>query len=197
MVKASKFMSELDALGAVLAALEPLEAGQQHWVLATAAGKIGVAIVDPGTQASRPAATRSVERGVAATMGSVGEAPSPKEFMREKNPHTEVEKVLCLGHYLTTFRGQPHFKTRDLTALNQEAACPRLTNPSQAVANATKQNQYLVSVGGGKKQVTALGEDIVEALPDRQAMSEVVAQRRKSRKKPGTRKTDGGASRKS
>jgi len=196
MAKSSKFSSELDALSAVLTALDPLEGGQQLWVLTTAAGKLGVGLEESSSQTSRPASLRTTESAAARANSSGGEAPSPKEFMRVKNPQTEVEKVLCLGHYLTAYRAQPHFKTRDLTALNQEAACPRLTNPSQAVANATKQSQYLASAGGGNKQVTALGEEIVEALPDREAMALVVSQRRAGRKKVVRKKADRTARRK-
>jgi len=52
-----------------------------------------------------------------------------------------------------------------------------------AVANATKQNKFLVAVGQAKKQITALGEDVVAALPNEEAVKAVLANHRKPRKK--------------
>jgi len=52
-----------------------------------------------------------------------------------------------------------------------------------AVANATKQNKFLGAVGQAKKQITALGEDVVAALPNEEAVKAVLANHRKPRKK--------------
>jgi hypothetical protein len=52
-----------------------------------------------------------------------------------------------------------------------------------AVANATKQNKFLGAVGQAKKQITALGEDVVVALPSEEAVKAVVTNQRKPRKK--------------
>ena len=47
---------------------------------------------------------------------------SPKEFLFQKQPKTDVERVACLAYYLTHYRGTPHFKTVDISKLNTEAA---------------------------------------------------------------------------
>ena len=60
---------------------------------------------------------------------------------------------------------------------------------SRAVDNATKQSGYLTSAGKGKKQITALGEDVVQALPDYEKVGAVLlagkakARRRRAKKK--------------
>jgi hypothetical protein len=91
---------------------------------------------------------------------------SPKEFLRDKSPQMDTERIACLGYYLTHYRQKPHFKTLDLSALNTEAAQPKLSNAAQAVDNATKAG-LLVPAVKGLKQISATGELFVQALPDR------------------------------
>ena len=113
---------------------------------------------------------------------------TPKEFMRLKQPVTDVQRVACLAYYLARARGTAQFKTLDLTKLNTEGAGFRFSNAAVAVSNATLAG-FLAAAGGGKKQITALGEDIVDALPDQEKVKITVAtikkpRRRKSAKKP-------------
>src|SRR5436309_3028968 len=93
---------------------------------------------------------------------------SAKEFMVQKEPRTDVERIACLAYYLTHYRDTPHFKTIDLSKLNTEAAQPKFSNPAHAVDNATK-NGYLALATKGNKQMSAAGEQFVQALPDRDA----------------------------
>ncbi|MGH8337120.1 MAG: hypothetical protein ACRETL_09955 [Gammaproteobacteria bacterium] len=109
---------------------------------------------------------------------------SPKEFLLEKDPKTDVEKVACLGFYLTHYRGMPHFKTIDISKLNTEAAQIKFSNAAVSVNNATLQN-YLTGAGKGTKQLSAFGERFVLALPDREAAKVVMSltrQRRRNRR---------------
>ena len=79
----------------------------------------------------------------------------------------------------------PHFKTLDISKLNTEAAQVKFSNPAVAVDDATKQ-RYLVQATRGNKQLSALGEQFVMALPDRDRAREVMSntpQRRRERKK--------------
>jgi hypothetical protein len=57
-------------------------------------------------------------------------SPTPKQFLLEKEPRTDVERIACLAYYLTHYRDMPHFKTIDLNKLNTEAAQQRLSNPT-------------------------------------------------------------------
>ena len=106
-----------------------------------------------------------------------------KQFLKSKQPVTDVQRIACLAYYLTHAREQGHFKVLDLTKLNIDAGGTRLTNPHLTVKNATNQNRYLAPVGLGKKQITGLGEDVVNALPDQEAVKAVVANQKKPRKK--------------
>jgi hypothetical protein len=109
---------------------------------------------------------------------------SPKQFLNEKQPATDIERVACLAYYLTHFRNVPEFKTVDLSKLNTDAAQPKFSNPSVPVDNATRRG-FLVATSSGSKQLGALGEQFVQALPDREAAKTVLAKVRirKPRKK--------------
>lgn len=111
-----------------------------------------------------------------------GEDLSPKQFMAQKNPKTDMQRIACLGYYLTHFRKTQHFKTRDLTHLNIEAAQPQLSNPAAAVRNAAA-NKYLSPAGSGRKQITSVGEAIVKALPDFDKVKEEIGKHKRPRKK--------------
>lgn len=109
---------------------------------------------------------------------------SPKSFVMQKQPRTDVERVACLAYYLTHYRDTPHFKTLDISKLNTEAAQPKFSNATVAVDNATKTN-YLVAATTGNKQLSGPGELFVLKLPDREAAKlamDAARPRRKARK---------------
>src|SRR5438128_4773232 len=53
---------------------------------------------------------------------------TPKQFLNEKQPANDIERVACLAYYLTHYRSIPEFKTLDISKLNTEAAQPKLSN---------------------------------------------------------------------
>jgi hypothetical protein len=106
---------------------------------------------------------------------------TPKQFMFQKQPRTDVEKAACLAYYLTHYRDAPYFKTLDISKLNTEAAQVKFSNPAVAVENATKQ-LYLVPATKGNKQISALGEQFVLALPDRDQARDVMNNARPRRR---------------
>jgi len=111
---------------------------------------------------------------------------TPKEFLLQKKPKTDVERIACLAYYLTHYRSAPHFKTAELAALNTEAAQPRFSNAAYAVSNATNCG-YLVPATKGSKQISAQGEQFVLALPDRVAAKSAMTSRRARAKRSGAR----------
>jgi len=105
-----------------------------------------------------------------------------KDFLFQKQPRTDVERVACLAYYLTHYRDTKHFKTIDLSKLNTEAAQLKFSNSAYAVTNAANSG-FLAPAGKGFKQLSALGERYVEALPDRDAAKQVFAGLRSRRRK--------------
>ena len=111
---------------------------------------------------------------------------SPKEFLFEKKPQSDVERVTALAYYLTHYRDTPFFKTLDISQLNTEAAQAKFSNAAYAVDNAAKYG-YLVPASKGNKQLSAAGELFVQALPDRDAAKGAMQNARPKRKsKKGT-----------
>lgn len=116
---------------------------------------------------------------------------TPKQFLIEKQPLTDIERVACLAFYLTHYRSMPHFKTLDISKLNTEAAQVKFSNPAVSVDNATKRG-FLVPATKGMKQLGVLGERFVNALPDRErarALSEK-KRLRKTKRPKRSRKDD-------
>jgi hypothetical protein len=114
---------------------------------------------------------------------------SPKDFLLDKKPRTDVERVACLAYFLTHYRDTPFFKTIDISKLNTEAAQPKFSNAAKAVDNATN-SRYLVPGAKGNKQLSATGELFVQALPDREsAKSAMISQRPRRRRKPAIDRT--------
>ncbi|MFZ2227163.1 MAG: hypothetical protein WA090_05175 [Candidatus Nanopelagicaceae bacterium] len=112
---------------------------------------------------------------------SADNSMSPKEFMYQKQPNSDVERIASLAFYLTHYRDTPHFKTIDLSKLNTEAAQPRFSNATVSANNAIKAG-YLISLNKGQRQLSAVGERFVNALPDREAARSVLAASRPRRK---------------
>ena len=122
------------------------------------------------------------------------EAPSPKDFLFQKQPNTDVEKVACLAFYLTHYRNTKHFKTLDISKLNTEAAQRKFANPASTVNNAM-QKGFLAPVSGGMKQLAAEGERFVDELPDQAAAKAAFGNRkaRRQRRQGSTDKAGAGA----
>lgn len=110
---------------------------------------------------------------------------TPKQFVAQKKPKTDAERITCLAYFMTHHRGTPQFKTKDLTELNKEAAGSPFSNAAVAVSNATR-DHYMAPAGGGAKQITVRGEEVVAALPDRERVQAALeanpARRRKAHK---------------
>lgn len=187
-MKAVSLDQELESLKTVLHALEPLDEIQRRFVLKTAAERLGISGVLPAASGNNqerkdgPPASGAPFTGNGGGDTSLG-GQTAKQFLKAKQPKTDVQRIACLAFFLTHSRNQPHFKTADLTSLNIEAGGTRLTNPHLTVKNATNQNRYLAPVGSGAKQITTLGEDVVNALPNQEAVKTVAASQKKPRKK--------------
>jgi hypothetical protein len=183
---AGKADSEVKAMDAAWSALSPLEPDEQRRVLIwlidklKLSGSVSLGALSSGTPMTpkQPSATP--------TAGGSETELTPKQFMAQKKPKTDGERITCLAFYLTNYRQTQQFKTKDLTDLNtKEAAGPRFSNAAAAANNAMR-DQYLAPAGGGQKQITIRGEALVNALPDREkvaaAMQEHPARRRKPSK---------------
>lgn len=113
-----------------------------------------------------------------------------KSFIATKRPKTDVEKIACVAFFLTHYASTAKFKTTDLERIATDAAID-ISNFPRAVDNATRQSKFLAKAGAGTKQISILGETVVEALPDRDAVAAALKEkptRRRKRKSTGKKK---------
>lgn len=185
LLKGEGGMDDVEALSTIVAVLKQLEPQIQVRVLQSAQAFLGLT---PQRDVPRPAtqgATGSISsHGPSPTDFSRDRTLSPKEFLRDKHPVTDADRVACLAYYLAHYRDTPHFKTIDISTLNTEAAQRKLSNAYVAVDNAARDG-YLVPATKGRKQISAAGEKYVELLPNREAAREAL---RAIRNKRATRK---------
>ena len=182
--------AEFAALQEVITALQRVDIAARERIVDAAATFLELG---RGHAASyRPASEHAATTG--STAGQPGHPPypgfsedtsmSPKEFLFQKQPKTDVERMAALAYYLTHYRDMPQFKTLDLTKLNTEAAQAKFANAASSANNAVKQH-YLIPTTKGHRQLSAAGERFVAALPDREAARAAMnagAPRRKARK---------------
>jgi len=174
---------DLQVLTEVLTALKKMDHEGQERMIQTVCTFLKLT---PALKRSESHAQSSSASHAFSKPGSFSEdrSMSAKDFMMDKQPRTDVEKVACLGYYLTHYSNTPHFQTVDISRLNTEAAQVKFSNAAFSVSNAV-QSGYLAAAPNGKKQLSAGGERFVQALPDRDAAKKVMDSlrpRRSSRK---------------
>lgn len=175
-------LAEFEVLQQVISALRRVDQQAQRRILDSAAIFLGIqrkaAVFGlPDLQTTKEHSSRN-----SGPRYSEDTAMSPKAFLLEKEPRSDVERIACLAYYLTHYRATPHFKTLDLSVLNMEAAQPKFSNTAYSANNAVKLG-YLVASTKGQRQLSALGERFVQALPDRGAAKDVLNSLRRRRSK--------------
>jgi hypothetical protein len=178
--------NNIEALTQIISLLKEMDEEAQKRTLQAVATFLGISLQSSEVAFSnRVYETNSTKSDVPF---SENRSISPKEFLRDKAPKTDIERITCLAYYLTHYRDTPHFKTVDLSSLNTEAAQPKFSNPTVAVDNATRTG-YLVQALKGSKQISTIGETFVQALPDREGAKAAIAGMRVKRKvrRPATK----------
>ncbi|MBU2621824.1 MAG: hypothetical protein KKD92_05855 [Proteobacteria bacterium] len=181
--------SDLEVLTLIISSLKKLSKDDQLRTLQSVATFLnislqGTALIMNSGPTSSTLAVDSPSLG--ASSFSEDRSISPKDFIRDKAPRSDVDRVACLAYYLTHYKDTPHFKTLDISTLNTEAAQPKFSNASVAVENAVKAG-ILVQATKGNKQISAAGERYVQYLPDQAAAKasiQGIRQKKKPRKTP-------------
>jgi hypothetical protein len=161
------------ALQRMIGELLPFTSDDRRMLIDTLMTFFGIeSLRNESSSGAATAGTSTPPRSTSFQFSEKQDVPTPKAFVLGKSPKTDVERVACLAYYLSHYRETPHFKTKDLSALNTESAHRPFSNAALAVDNATKMG-YLVPSVKGSKQLSASGEQFVEMLPDREAAKQV------------------------
>ncbi len=177
---------EFEALQTVIRVLQPLNIEAQHRILESVATFLQGPELQRSAHRADPGNTSPTAKDRGRPAYSDDTAMSPKEFLIEKRPRTDVERMACLAFYLAHYEDTQHFKTLDLSKLNTRAAQPKFTNSAQVAKNAVNAG-YLVSSTKGNRQLSAAGEQFVSALPDRDTAKSAMAAARPKRRIKRTR----------
>ncbi|MGZ4037872.1 MAG: hypothetical protein ACXVPQ_08595 [Bacteroidia bacterium] len=162
----SEKMSEIDALKAIDSYLDQLTNEQRTWIFNFIMSKYGLSHTN-NQHIVKNGSTQAMNNG--GSDSSTGEM-SIKQFLAMKKPEGFYEQITCLGYYLEKHGGLESFNTKDITIANTDARALKIPNPSMYVNHTQLTYGYLSAVGGGKKALSARGEAVVEALPDRDAV---------------------------
>ncbi|MFJ7215717.1 hypothetical protein [Amycolatopsis sp. NPDC098790] len=160
-------IAELKAMQTSYEVLSPLTEEARRRAASWLVETLGLTdLVPAGPNPNQPLATAVP----GAPTGAERQVVSARDFMSQKKPGSQVERIACLAYYLTHHRDTAHFKASDITSLNLEAAGQKFGNLPRDLDNADRQSGYVVSAGQGAKQMTARGDAVVEALPDREGV---------------------------
>lgn len=130
----------------------------------------------------------SIYNHLAGIGGAAEQKMSPMEFMQNKQPQTDAERVACLGYYLTHFLDTPQFRTSDVSKLNLEAKQQKFANTTRAIDSASRAGYLISTSKKGIRKLSAAGERFVKGLPDRAVTYKTVPTlraKRKVKKQPG------------
>jgi hypothetical protein len=94
---------------------------------------------------------------------------TPAEFVRLKDPKTQMERLLVLAKYLEEERGMGEYPQAEVNKLAGEAKLKEIHG--QFFTNATKQG-YLRQPSRGKYALSLSGEDFIVSLPRTSASEE-------------------------
>jgi hypothetical protein len=158
------------ALTTVVSALEDLTEADKLWILKSAAIRWSLVdqVFDRTGEQGKNNPSEQTGGGDDKTAAAI-DGKDVRSFIRLKKPATDVQRVACLGYFQVKTNGVPGFSSKDIGKLHVESGGSAI-NMTRALDNATRQSKYISNRGAKEKQLTPLGEDVVEALPDQQAV---------------------------
>src|SRR5262249_34963010 len=137
MTNESVIKKSFEAIQTALEALEPLDTTQREFALSMILKGLGMS---ESTGSKAPNGSRDKGNN---TLPTDIRAMTAKDFLRNKKPYTDLERLICLAYYLTYARDMSQFRTEDITALNTEAAGAKFSNASATARNAVSQSGFL------------------------------------------------------
>ncbi len=112
----------------------------------------------------------------AQTIENATEKPHLDNFVSDKAPRDLYQYTAVLAYHLKHYQKVNEFKTKDIKSAHVEARHPGLTNPADAISKAeTRYRFFTKGKTRGTRQLSILGEKVVNALPDQDAVKKATA----------------------
>jgi hypothetical protein len=192
----SELDAELQAIQAVIDALEPLEGEARDRVIHYAFARLGLEYSEgeaPGGRQDPPPGGGGEGGGDG---GGSGDAVQPqviadiRTLRNEKQPGSANEMAAVAGYYLAELAAPGERRTEigtdDIQTLFKQAGYPLPQRPRQTLPNASAAG-YFESVGGGRYRLNPVGHNlVVHSLPRKEKAT--TRPRRAASKKPSAKK---------
>ena len=109
-------IDEFEILQTIVSSLKALDRETQIRLLETTITFLGI----KGDSLRKATVVANATGATETPGGPFSDRPniSPKEFLLDKNPRSDVERVACLAYYLAHYRNVREFKTLDISKLN-------------------------------------------------------------------------------
>lgn len=110
---------------------------------------------------------------------------SMADFVKSKKPQTEYQRVAVIAYYREHKQGKKEFKNAEMSQANtQEARQSKISNITDVVSKARDRYKFFTK-GAGKAthQLSTLGADIVNALPDQEEVRALIADSKTRKRK--------------
>lgn len=178
---AAELDAELQAMQAVIEALEPLDGDARDRVIGYAFGRLDIPTGGRSPAQDRPSAPVRVEPSQAAERQNVVDVRS---LCEEKQPKSANEMAALVGYYLAELAPPAERKAEitkdDIATMFKQAKYPLPKRVDMTLPNATSAG-YFESIGGGQYRLNPVGHNLVaHTLP----RADTGARRRASKPKP-------------
>ena len=163
---AEKFDQEIEAIGTVLAALQPLPPEGRQSVLNYVLGRLGVELGVPerGHHEAEPNTHAGEAAPAAATNTPKSGAVHILDFKNEKRPRSANEMAALVAYYLENVAPEAQRKdritTKDIETQFKIAEFPLPGSSRMTLVNA-KAAGYFDGVGSGEYKLNAIGHNLV------------------------------------
>jgi hypothetical protein len=144
----------------VINTLQPLTADERAQVLNAAAALYAVQL--PGARQSHAHQPAVQQASPSAQSRSEGQKPvSVGEFVREKSPATNAQRIACFAYFREHCEGHEHFSKSDLSGYFAAARLTKPSNYDRDYSKAIKENW--IHDSGAESYLTQTGEAAVSA----------------------------------
>jgi hypothetical protein len=108
----------------------------------------GAALPSQGQSGSTGAANGGAGNGAAGQAANLA-GLNPKQFIAQKKPKTQYERIACLGYFLHAARQVTEFGAEEIKAINKEGAQQPILNLPTILGDTSTKYGYISAAGGG------------------------------------------------